>query len=163
MSIDHADGVRTTYSSGYLAARLQAPPRLRAALSKTALDRPRVRLSSGHEVIVFAADDAAERADRLSIIVPVYNEERYVGEVLNALLTRDADVVVPSVPLRETCCPERDAPAESPTVGKYAALSRTVVMFASRLSLLSSVNAASWCDSWANVRTTRIPDRVSCR
>ena len=53
---------------------------------------PNVQLASGHEVIVFAADDAPPRADRLSIIVPVYNEARYVGEVLEALLDKELPI-----------------------------------------------------------------------
>ncbi len=51
----------------------------------------------------------------------------------------------------------------SSTPGKYAALRLTVVMFASRLSSLSSAKRLRWRGSCANVRTTRMPESVSCR
>jgi hypothetical protein len=82
------DRVPTTYSPGYLAARLQAPAGLRAALTTNRLAQTSLRLSSGHEVVVFAPESASTHNDRLSIIVPVYNEERYVGDVLRALIDK---------------------------------------------------------------------------
>ena len=111
--------VRTTYSSAYLAARLQAPARVRTVLSSDTFAGPNVQLASGHEVIVFAADDAAVRADRLSIIVPVYNEARYVGEVLEALLDKelpiDREIVVvesnSSDGSARSCAPSPTGPA----------------------------------------------------
>jgi hypothetical protein len=55
------------------------------------------------------------------------------------------------------------SPLSSSTDGKYAALRLTVFMFASRFSSLSSAKRARWRSSWANERTTRIPDSDSCR
>ena len=51
----------------------------------------------------------------------------------------------------------------SSTPGKYAALRWTVFMFAPRFSSLSSAKRVRWRGSWANERTTRMPDSVSCR
>ena len=51
----------------------------------------------------------------------------------------------------------------SSTAGKYAALRLTVVMFARRLSWLSSSKRVTCLGSWPNERITRIPDSVSCR
>ncbi len=86
------DRVYTTYSPGYLAARLQAPANIRTALTTSRLAHASVRMSSGHEVIAFAPESATAHTDKLSIIVPVYNEERYVGDVIRALLDRELPV-----------------------------------------------------------------------
>ena len=51
----------------------------------------------------------------------------------------------------------------SSIAGKYAALSLTVTMFASRFSSLSSAKRRRWRGSCPNERTTRMPDSVSWR
>jgi hypothetical protein len=84
--------LRTTYSLAYLATRLQSPDRMRALLKRWPLARPSVRVASGYQVIVFSPALIAERRERLSIIVPVFNEERYVGEVLRALIIKDVPI-----------------------------------------------------------------------
>jgi hypothetical protein len=82
----------TTYSPGYLAARLQAPSRVRSALTRSRFARTNVRISSGHEVILFAPETAVMHVDKVSIILPVYNEERYAGEVLHALIEKELPI-----------------------------------------------------------------------
>ncbi|HEY7107098.1 MAG TPA: glycosyltransferase [Acidimicrobiia bacterium] len=84
--------VFTTYSPGYLATRLQAPPTIRSALTGSWVSHSSVRLASGHEVIAFVPESAAAHTDKLSIIVPVYNEERYVGEVIRALIDKELPI-----------------------------------------------------------------------
>ena len=83
--------LKTTFSFGYLARRLELSTRARRLLSRSGLDRAVIRLASGREVIFFSPMPA-EVVERLSIIVPVYNEERYVGEVLAALLAKDLPI-----------------------------------------------------------------------
>jgi Glycosyl transferase family 2/Methyltransferase domain len=84
--------VDTAYSLGYLASRFRAPPVLQRALTRTPLGLPTLRVASGHEVIVFAAHESTLATERLSIIVPVYNEERYVGEILRALIEKELSI-----------------------------------------------------------------------
>ena len=85
------------YSLGYVAARLGAGRVVERGLMRARLSALSVRIAAGHEVILFepSADAAAEQ---LSIIVPVYNEERYVRSVLTALLSKqlpiDREVVI---------------------------------------------------------------------
>lgn len=85
------DRLRTTYSARYLAARLQLSEPVRAGLDTSQLGGTSARVSSGYEVTVFRPA-AAEARERLSIIVPVYNEERYVGEVVDALLEKELPI-----------------------------------------------------------------------
>jgi glycosyltransferase involved in cell wall biosynthesis len=49
------------------------------------------QVASGYEVAMFAPL-AAEATERLSVIVPVYNEERYAREVLDAVLAKDLPI-----------------------------------------------------------------------
>ena len=66
--------LRTTYSLGYLAARLELPVVVRRVLAATRLARASARVAtSGYALTVFgkASSDASEK---LSVIVPVYNE-----------------------------------------------------------------------------------------
>ena len=77
--------LRTTYSLGYLAARLQLPergpaPRCRAARSGGA---PEAHVASGYEVIVWPTSVAAPSGSRSSSRCTT--KERYVGEVVGAL------------------------------------------------------------------------------
>ena len=46
----------------------------------------------GHELVLFTAPASTVQRERLSIIVPVYNEERYVGEVLRALIDKELPI-----------------------------------------------------------------------
>jgi glycosyltransferase involved in cell wall biosynthesis len=43
-------------------------------------------------VIMFGPVDAVERTERLSIIMPVYNEANYVGDVLRALIDKELPI-----------------------------------------------------------------------
>ena len=81
----------TTYSARYLAARLQLSEPVRGGLERSRLGRVSARVSSGYEVTLFRPA-AADARECLSIIVPVFNEERYVGEVIDALLEKELPV-----------------------------------------------------------------------
>lgn len=83
--------LRTRYSLGYMASRLQLPGRAQAALEASGLARISGRLVSGREVISFQSATPAVR-ERLSVIVPVYNEARYVRDVLLGLLDKELPV-----------------------------------------------------------------------
>ncbi len=75
------------YSLGYLAARLGLAPAVQRVLAKTGVARLSGRAASGREVVFFAPAPI-DALDRLSVIVPVYNEERYVRDVIEALLAK---------------------------------------------------------------------------
>src|SRR5207249_8046478 len=63
---------------------LSRPQRL---LTESGLAELTGRIASGREVIFFARSPE-DVTERLSVIMPVYNEERYVGDVLNSLLAK---------------------------------------------------------------------------
>ncbi|MHB8487886.1 MAG: glycosyltransferase [Candidatus Dormibacteria bacterium] len=79
--------LRTTYSVGYLANRLALSPHAQHRLAVSGLAKLSGRVASGREVIVFHPVQQPSR-ERLSIVVPVYNEERYVGDVLTGVLDK---------------------------------------------------------------------------
>lgn len=81
----------TTYSLGYLASRLDLASGLRRALEVVGLARLSGRVASGREVIVFQSATPAP-TDRLSVVVPVYNEARYVRDVLTGLLAKELPI-----------------------------------------------------------------------
>jgi hypothetical protein len=76
----------SSYSLGYLSARLGFT-RAERLLGESGLARLTGRIASGREVIFFARSPE-EVTERLSIIVPVYNEELYVRDVLESLLSK---------------------------------------------------------------------------
>jgi Glycosyl transferase family 2/Methyltransferase domain len=81
----------STYSLGYLAARMDLAPRTQRLLARSGLARLSGRVASGREIIFFAPSPL-DTAERLSIIVPVYNEERYVRDVIEALLAKELPI-----------------------------------------------------------------------
>jgi Glycosyl transferase family 2/Methyltransferase domain len=81
----------STYSLGYLAARLGLAPGAQRFLARTGVARLSGRVASGRQVIFFAPAPV-DAVDRLSVIVPVYNEERYVREVIEALLAKELPI-----------------------------------------------------------------------
>jgi hypothetical protein len=93
LGFSRIDNERLTraYSLDYLAERLDVAPRLRRGLARSRLARLTVRVASGRDVILFQPA-ALTTVERLSIIMPVYNEERYVGDVLRALLRKELPV-----------------------------------------------------------------------
>jgi hypothetical protein len=86
-----SERLKGTFSFGYVARRLEFSRAARRLLSRSGLARAAVRVASGREVIFFSPVPN-ETVERLSIIVPVYNEERYVGDVLAALLAKDLHI-----------------------------------------------------------------------
>jgi hypothetical protein len=83
--------LESTYSLGYVAARLGLANATQRGLAKTRLARLSGRAVTGRQVMFFSPSPAGA-PERLTIIVPVYNEERYVREVLEALLTKDLPI-----------------------------------------------------------------------
>jgi hypothetical protein len=83
--------LKTTYSSQYLAARLELPRPAQRWASAPPLSWLHPRFASGREVTLFTSAPAPSR-ELLSIIVPVYNEELYVGEVISGLLAQHLPV-----------------------------------------------------------------------
>lgn len=74
--------LRWRYSLGYLARRLELQPGLQRAFERS---RMAVDLASGREIALFQPTSQTP-TEKLSIIVPVYNEAQYVGAILTALL-----------------------------------------------------------------------------
>lgn len=74
--------LRWRYSLGYLARRLELQSGLRRALERS---RMAVDVASGREIALFGPMQQ-KPTEKLSIIVPVYNETQYVGSMLTALL-----------------------------------------------------------------------------
>jgi hypothetical protein len=85
------DLLRSTHSLGYVAAQLGLAPRAQQLLAKSGLARLSGRVASGREVIFFAPSPV-DAVERLSVIMPVYNEERYVRDVIEALLAKDVAI-----------------------------------------------------------------------
>jgi Glycosyl transferase family 2/Methyltransferase domain len=81
----------STYSLAYVAARLGLAPAARRGLERSGLARLSGRFASGRQVVFFSPS-AVDAPERLSIIVPVYNEERYVRDVLDALLAKELPI-----------------------------------------------------------------------
>jgi hypothetical protein len=81
----------TTHSIGYALARFEVFPRLQATLDTIRAGGASLRTMSGYEVAFFTAAET-RKSERLSIIIPVYNEERYLAEVLNAILARELPI-----------------------------------------------------------------------
>jgi hypothetical protein len=86
-----AERLTTAYSLGYLASRLGLRPRLQRGLTVSGLDRLSGKIASGHELLLFQPA-LASTGDSLSIIVPVYNEERYVRDVVTRLLEKKVPI-----------------------------------------------------------------------
>ena len=80
--------LRTRYSAGYIAARLELPSVLSSAMHVTGASLASVSVAAGDEVASFVPL-APEAEELLSIIVPVYNEELYLRQVLDAVLTKE--------------------------------------------------------------------------
>ena len=80
--------LRSRLSLGYTAARTGTSESLGRALDATRLDELTVTASTGIELILFTAVADRDR-ERLSVIVPVFNEARYVADVLDALIEAD--------------------------------------------------------------------------
>ena len=86
-----SERLKTTYSLGYLASRLELAPDLQHMLAVSRLGRVSGRVASGREVIVFQSATPTA-SDSLSVVVPVYNEERYVRDVLTGLLEKELPI-----------------------------------------------------------------------
>ena len=93
LGFSRVDNERLTsaYSLGYVADRMGAAPAIRQGLARSGLARLTLRAASGREVILFQPN-AVRAAEKLSIIMPVYNEERYVADVLRTLLAKQLPV-----------------------------------------------------------------------
>jgi Glycosyl transferase family 2/Methyltransferase domain len=85
------ESVRTRYSLGYVGARLDLHPALRWVLRVTGSSLASVSVAAGDEVASFVPF-APGAVELLSIIVPVYNEELYLRQVLDALLAKELPI-----------------------------------------------------------------------
>ena len=85
------ESVRTRYSLGYVGARLDLHPAFRWVLRVTGSSLASVSVAAGDEVASFVPF-APGAVELLSIIVPVYNEELYLRQVLDALLEKELPI-----------------------------------------------------------------------
>jgi glycosyltransferase involved in cell wall biosynthesis len=76
---------------GYVAARLDLHPAFRSVLRVTGSSLASVSVAAGYEVASFVPF-APGAVELLSIIVPVYNEELYLRQVLDALLAKELPI-----------------------------------------------------------------------
>ena len=83
--------MRTRYSLGYVAARLDLHPAFRSVLRVTGSSLASVSVAAGYEVASFVPF-APGAVELLSIIVPVFNEELYLRQVLDALLAKELPI-----------------------------------------------------------------------
>lgn len=89
--------LRTRYSAGYVAKRLDVDAGAQRALARTGLGRVSASVPAGYQLAMFKPR-APLTQDSLSIIVPVFNEAKFVGSVLSALtemeLAIDFEIIV---------------------------------------------------------------------
>jgi hypothetical protein len=80
---------RTARYVGNIASRVMARPELSAVLEATPLGRLELPLRVGNRVAVFGRRSGeASAREKLSIVLPVYNEARYVADVIEAVLVK---------------------------------------------------------------------------
>ena len=77
--------LRTRYSAGYVARRLALDPRMQHLLSRTGLGRLSASIPAGYRLALFKSQEP-RAPDTLSIIVPVFNEAKFVASVLTSLI-----------------------------------------------------------------------------
>lgn len=82
----------TTRSAGYVLTRLRPGKPLTRALLKTPLRTTPAPLRSGHQVAVFRPTRDVAPAEKLSIILPAFNEERYIATVIDAVLEKSLEI-----------------------------------------------------------------------
>jgi ribosomal protein S27E len=83
-------GFPTTRSAGYVFERFSSRS---AAARLQGLRAVSVPLRTGHQVGIFATrEEASAPREKLSIILPVFNEARYVADVLDALLRKELSI-----------------------------------------------------------------------
>lgn len=79
--------LRSRHRLGYIAERFTRYRRSSEAIRCSRVADLRVTIPSGLDVAIYKRAEPHD-AERLSVIVPVYNEARYVGAVLDALLAK---------------------------------------------------------------------------
>jgi hypothetical protein len=83
--------LRSRVSLGYTAARTGTSESLGKVLDAAGLDALTVTASTGIEMILFTPVADRDR-EQLSVIVPVFNEARYVADVLDALIEAELPI-----------------------------------------------------------------------
>jgi hypothetical protein len=82
-----------TFTTGYVARRFAPASPLVSAFRHTPLQKVPLHLRTGSRVAMFRrARTRADRAEKLSIVVPVFNEARYARDVLEALCAKEVRV-----------------------------------------------------------------------
>jgi len=80
---------RTARYAGDIVSRIVAQPVLSTVLRSTPLGDVEMPVRSGNRVAVFGRRPGeASAREKLSIVLPVYNEARYVAEVIDAVLAK---------------------------------------------------------------------------
>ena len=80
---------RTAAYVGDIVSRIVERPALSTVLSRTPLGRVEVPVRAGNRVAVFGRRSSeAEAREKLSIVMPIYNEARYAAEVIDAVLAK---------------------------------------------------------------------------
>jgi ribosomal protein S27E len=85
----------TSYTVGYALERFDAPVAAgaRAALNAVGADAIHAHVPTGTHVAVFRRrEEVGPRPEKLSIIFPVFNEARYVAQVLEALIAKQVKI-----------------------------------------------------------------------
>jgi hypothetical protein len=84
-----------THTAQYVGERLAPRTRLSQVINATALRDISLPVRAGNRVAVFGRHASTERAsgaEMLSIVLPVYNEVRYAGDVIDAVLAKQLGI-----------------------------------------------------------------------
>ena len=83
---------RTPYTVPYVVERLSSKRPVSPLLERSPVGSLTLRLPAGTSVAMFEKKGEAHPREMLSVIVPVFNEETYVAEVLDALLAKEVSI-----------------------------------------------------------------------
>ncbi len=89
----------TKRSVGYALARIAPQSRIAKAASATKLGALAANVRTGHQVAIYRGQTEAQpKGEKLSIVFPVFNEVRYVAQVIEAImakpLTIDRELII---------------------------------------------------------------------
>jgi ribosomal protein S27E len=81
-------GCPTTRTLGYVLGRSAPRARVTRAIMNTPLEAISAPLRTGHRVALFRPAERAAQPEKLTVVLPAYNEERYVADVIEAVLRK---------------------------------------------------------------------------